>query len=316
MNTSAPPGREPYATPRYLLIAGTPKAGTTSLFRYLSDHPQVCAANRKETYFFARDFDYLGTCRLGETRADFDSYFSHCSAAGQLRLEATPYTLYASEAAQRIAAVLADPLVLFILRDPVSRLFSDYRFHVQREHPAARGSFGEFVEAQRGMKTVVPNLIELGCYAEFLPAFDRAFGRERVILLLFEELTARPQVVVQDLCRSIGLDPSFYQGYDFLAHNFTVNRRSARLSRAMIRLEPVVAELRARALRHRRTHELFEHAVNLGKRTYRRLNDQRPAEPEQIPPDLYQRLADFYRPSTEALARRLGRALPWKSATA
>ncbi|MBV7338510.1 sulfotransferase [Chloroflexi bacterium TSY] len=44
---------------QYLLIVGTPKSATTSLFRYLADHPDVCCANRKETYFFARELGWF-----------------------------------------------------------------------------------------------------------------------------------------------------------------------------------------------------------------------------------------------------------------
>lgn len=42
---------------QYLIIGGTPKAGTTSLYKWLSDHPDVCPSSLKETRFFL-DWDY------------------------------------------------------------------------------------------------------------------------------------------------------------------------------------------------------------------------------------------------------------------
>jgi hypothetical protein len=72
---------------RYLIIGGAPKSATTSLFRYLADHPQVCPCGQKETYFFAREFDFEKTCQVLETAEGFESYFLHCDERGKLRRE-------------------------------------------------------------------------------------------------------------------------------------------------------------------------------------------------------------------------------------
>ncbi|MEW6715877.1 MAG: hypothetical protein AB1345_00005, partial [Chloroflexota bacterium] len=87
---------------RFLIIAGTTRAGTTSLFKYLSDHPDVCAASVKETGFFL-DADYPNPpptkYRAEDGLSRYESYFSSCPEK-PVRLEATPGYLYSPGAPQ------------------------------------------------------------------------------------------------------------------------------------------------------------------------------------------------------------------------
>jgi hypothetical protein len=298
---------------RHLIMIGTPKSGTTSLFRYLSDHPQICPANRKETYFFARQFDYQRVCRLEPTRQAFDTYFSHCDDPGRLRLEATPYTLYARDAAQQIDALLPQAQALVILREPTARLFSDYRFHKERQHPAAAGSFAEFVRIQREMETgALPDLLELGCYADYLRPFYQIFGVERLIIIFFEDLASDPVGEMERLCRRINIRPDLYARYGFETHNQTVNARNPILHRVYMRMEPAAAQMRAALMRRPRWHHAFEIAVKRVKSFYRSLNNRPPEFKETLPPELAAELAEYYRPSVDALAELTGRPLPWK----
>jgi hypothetical protein len=305
--------RESFPEYQYLIIGGAPKSGTTSLFRYLSDHPQVCAANRKETFFFAREFDYKKTCAIDETRESFESYFTHRTCPEAMKLEATPYTLYARNAAEKIRALLPSVAMLFILRDPIQRLLSDYRFHVQREHPSARGTFDEFIEGQRQMRGNVPNLIDLGCYIKYLYPFIHTFGRKNIIILFFEEVFACPADAMRDLCNRLGIDRDFFSDYCFEVFNPTVAVRSSWLNRLSIRLEPIVADIRCRIMKNPVVLRHFEKALNKGKSVYFALNDGGPQRQEVIPIDLRDSLESYYRDFNLELAEYLGRPLPWKS---
>lgn len=298
---------------RYLILAGTPKSGTTSLFRYLSDHPGVCATNKKETYFFAREFDYQGTCTYSESLEDFGKYFTHCSDAGLLRLEGTPYTLYAKNAAQKIAGMLDSAAVAVILRDPLQRLISDYHFHVQREHPSAQKGFEHFIDWQLNMKGDTPNLIELGCYQKYLQPFLNIFGAQGVLVLFFEEFVGNTSAQMQSLCRQLGIDPGFYTGYNFDTHNQTISVRYSWLNSMSIKMEPLIAGTRARLMRSPGAHRLFESVVSLGKSAYRTINDRGGERKAAIPPDQLAHWEAYYQPFNQALAEALQRPLPWKS---
>ena len=298
---------------RYLIIGGAPKSATTSLFRYLSDHPEVCPANRKETYFFARKFDYGGICNTGESAQDFNEYFSHCPATASLRVEATPYTLYSEHAAGKIATLLPGAGILFILRDPVERLISDYYFHMQREHPAARDSFKEFLASQRRMKSGVPNLIELGCYLQYLRPFFDAFERNRVLILFFEEFKRDPFAEMRMLCATLRLDANFYSNYSFETYNKTLFIRNPWLNKASLQVENYVARARARLIHYPQVYTWFEKLLTYGKASYQRLNTRDPHPKPAIDPAVREELIHYYHPYNQSLSKVLGRSLPWPS---
>jgi hypothetical protein len=296
---------------QYLLIVGAPKSGTTSLFRYLSDHPEVCPANRKETYFFARKFDINKVCTIGDTLADFEKYFSHCCSSEKIRIEATPYTLYVEDAASKIATIIPNPSVLFILRDPVKRLISDYRFHLQREHPSTRGTLNNFIEWQSHKHGDIPGLLDFGCYIRYVRPFLNVLGRKRVHILFFEEFYANPKTETQILCDTLGIDGSYYTTYSFETHNPTINYRSSWLNKKYISLEPLVDELRARIFHSLRLRSIFEKFIALGKYAYRKINSSKNHE-IIFPPEVQKYLESYYKPYNDALSREVGRPIPWK----
>jgi hypothetical protein len=301
---------------QYLIIVGTPKSGTTSLFRYLSDHPGICAANRKETYFFARQFDYRNACTYAETLDDFNKYFAHCPEPDRLRLEGTPYTLYAKDAAKKISAMLGSATIMVILRDPLQRLVSDYFFHIQREHPSIKKGFEYFIDWQLNMKGDIPNLIEMGCYMKYLEPFYEAFGQQRVLVVFFEEFVRDTRSQLQTLCRQVGIDPGFYSDYNFDKYNQTVNVRYHWLNSLTIKIEPMIANARARLMGNPGAHRIFERVLSMGKSAYRLINDRGSGHKATIPPDQLVRWEAYYKPYNEMLADRLQRPLPWKSSRA
>jgi len=298
---------------QYLIIGGAPKSATTSLFRCLEGHPEVCPANRKETYFFARQFAFNKVFEDSETLESFEKYFSHCDSLDRLRVEATPYTLYSKGAAQKIAVLLPSAKALFILRDPIERLFSDYRFHIQREHPDARDTFEKFIENQLRLSSCVPNLLELGCYIEYLRPFFSTLGRSRVLILFFEEFKANIAAEIRKLCATLGINMELSHSCRLKIHNQTISVRYPWLNRVSIKAEPVVANLRAHAIHHPIVHRVFESIINAGKSAYRALNDDGLRNKEMIPPGVRTQLVDYYRPYNQALSKELRRPLPWKS---
>jgi hypothetical protein len=297
---------------QYLLIGGAPKCGTTSLFNYLAEHPQICPASRKETYFFAREFDYEKVCKFPENLDGFLTYFQHCRDDAQLLLEGTPYTLYSAGSSEKIKNLLDNSFVLFILRDPIRRFYSEFHFHKQINHPAARPTFKEFVENQVNMKTPVPNLLELGRYIQYLPAFLDIFGRDRVHILLFETLFKNITTEIPKLCERIGINPSFYKDYIFQSHNPTREIKYRSINQVYLKIEPVIADTKAKLMNHPRMYGVFNKFVNKGKSAYRSLNSRQSPSEETISPDMLDFLVDYYRPYNQALSKELNLELPWK----
>ena len=131
----------------YLIVGGVPKAGTRSLYKWLADHPRVCASSLKEPRFFldagyplpsAKRFD-------GTNLQEYTSFFKHGHEDTHLlKLDTTPDYLY-SKTALRIAELFPSAKIIFILRDQVERMVSWYKYACQKWLIATGMSFEDYV---------------------------------------------------------------------------------------------------------------------------------------------------------------------------
>ena len=112
--------------PDYLII-GAARAGSTSLYEYLGQHPAVMPALVKEVHYFTTDY------ARGESwyRAHFPIKARHRLSTmlhgAAVTGEATPYYLFHPAAPARIHALLPNVKLLAVLRDPVARAISQYQ---------------------------------------------------------------------------------------------------------------------------------------------------------------------------------------------
>ncbi len=166
----------------YLIIGGTTKAATTSLFTYLADHPAICAATYKETRFFlSSDYPLPSRYRYKGDIEEYNLLFSD-SDETQLRMESTPDYLYCEEARERIAASLPSAKLVFSLREPISRLISWYRFAKQIGKLPQTLSFDAYVEllftsTNHHNETEEQHLqtLQQGCYTVYLEHYFNRF---------------------------------------------------------------------------------------------------------------------------------------------
>lgn len=212
----------------FLIIGGTEKAGTTSVFEYLAMHPGVQASLRKETDYFRR-----GSC----SEAGYGEQFPP-GRAGRVRLEASPgYLGLAREVAPRIERTLKHCHLLFILRDPVDRFQSSYRFHRSKFYIPESLDIDRYVDMclafERGeiglsdtpfSKRWFLDVLPAGRYGDHLAHYLERFG-ERVMLLDFDRLNREPGPAVQDICEALDIDPGFYRDFDFFRANSTFQSR-------------------------------------------------------------------------------------------
>lgn len=212
------------APAKHLIIAGATRAGTTSLFNYLADHPRIRRSTIKETRFFM-DHDELKRMHRFEEGIDaYRSYFPDCPADA-VRLEATPDYMFRPIVAQRIAESLPDARIVVILREPIARLISWRRYAIQNGLLDASTTLAEFIRAQFDAESSGSALpqhmrsLQEGRYARFLAPWIDAFGPSRLIVCNYRDLLADPADVLRRVCDGIGVDPGFYDGYAFDIHN-------------------------------------------------------------------------------------------------
>ena len=220
--------------PIYMIIGGATKSGTTSLYKYLADHPQVCASSLKETRFFV-DPDYPLPVKFrfeDWSLAKYEEYFAHRSDK-PVRLEATPDYLYSPGTPKKIKTALPAVKLIFILREPVDRLISWFRFAKQVGQLPADCSFGEYVRLQ--LQTGGQNdkreqhlrALEQGRYSVYLKPYLELFGREDIYIAQYAGLKNNAKTLIAEICSFAGLDVTYYDNYYFDVHNRTIAIRNA-----------------------------------------------------------------------------------------
>jgi hypothetical protein len=297
-----------------LIIGGTTKAATTSLFMYLAAHPRICAASLKETRFFLdRDYPLFSRWGVEDGLEKYEGFFRHCQD-GLLRLEATPDYLYSPGAPEKIKASLPNVKLIFILREPVSRLMSWYRFAKQTGRLPERTSFQEFIALQshEGRQSDQQlQVLEQGCYSKFLRAYFELFDPSRIHIVFYEDLSENPARVLRSVCDFAALDSEFYSNFSFEVFNRTTSMKNSSFHGKYIQMR-----LRLRRFTHNKPaiHQALRRIKMLIEPLYLRVNTKA-AEETTASASFLKMLSDFYAPERKALAELLRIPLPaqWDS---
>jgi hypothetical protein len=218
--------------PNFLII-GTQKGGTTSLYRYLAEHPQVLPAFRKEVHFFCNQFD------RGESfyRAHFAT--SHSAERERTALglpvitgEATPYYLFHPLVPARASSLLPDARLIVLLRNPVDRAYSHYMHNRRkgrewREFEAAVeqeiATFGDETRAlddgvlKQAFNHQHYSYVQRGYYAEQLERWQQYFPRNRFLVIESDAFYTETGAWMERVCQFLHIDPPIKRGYP--AHN-------------------------------------------------------------------------------------------------
>ncbi|MGK7908047.1 MAG: sulfotransferase [Synechococcus sp.] len=217
---------------QFLIIGGTEKAGTTSLFNYLSQHPQLLGSVKKETDYFRQQ----GSLSLEDYLKEFPVH-----SGDRILLEASPgYLSRAEQVAGQLAEVLKNESVklIFILRDPAERLVSNFRFHKTKGNLPDDLSIQDFLDANitftKTGEMTLPAVkgdwfyqsFEQGFYDRLLANFYDVMPEGSIAIYDFEDFKTAPSQVVQDICKQIGVDASFYDDFDFFVFNRTIKPKS------------------------------------------------------------------------------------------
>lgn len=207
----------------FVIIAGQPKAGTTSLFDWLAQHPEVNPSTTKEARFFI-DQDYPLRSSFRFNGKNVDSYLKNFKSTGaQIFLEATPDYLY-NNAALEIEHLLPNAKIVVIVRDPIERIVSAYYFYKQRGFISGSWSLDEYVDEMAGLDIVkdtpIPMRVLEQCKAHYLERFQQEFGN-KLLTIYFKDLRNNPRSVYEQVCCHIGLEPLDH--VEFSASNATVS---------------------------------------------------------------------------------------------
>jgi hypothetical protein len=281
-----------------LLVAGVSRAGTTSMFHYLAQHPDVVGSDVKELRYFT-------PLRYGEPLAPVESYAAHFPRTGRHRyaLEATPGYFYGGRALARGIRRVCPPdtHVVVSLRSPLERCWSWFGFVKSRLRIPKDMTFETYVNRCEQLHLAgIDDRVEYqpfwglggGCYSRWLDEWVEEFG-DHFRLVFFDDLVETPQDVVSGLCEWLDLDRGPVDGFDFGVDNMTQQYRHQGLQKVAIGL-------------NRHAEPLFHNHRHV-KRVLRRgyyLVNRAPAQPG-MSAAMRARLTDFYRPHNKRLGEQL-----------
>jgi hypothetical protein len=204
--------------PNFLII-GAASSGTTSLYRYLAQHPQVFMSPMKETNFFAYEGmeplfagpapPYVAIRSITDL-ASFEALFSGVRSESAVG-EASPRYLYHPEAIERMKRHVPEARLIAILRHPVERAYSNF-VRALRDGIEPLTDFGAALQAeserrQRNWRDIF-RYREKGLYHAQLEPYLAAFGM-RVKIVLHDDLVTDAASLVRGLFGFLGVDESF-----------------------------------------------------------------------------------------------------------
>jgi Sulfotransferase family len=308
-------------TPNFFIV-GAPKAGTTSLFRYLDQHPQIYMSPIKEPHYFANEIRVenfsaemqsmpeAGTQALrsyldGPARekfsggpvtswVDYQKLFNGVTNQTAVGEASTCY-LWSSSAPQNIASAYPAAKIIMILRDPAERAFSQFRHMLS--FARKRVSFSEHLDA--GMASTSTRIseeypfLQFGSYYQQVLRYLNFFPRQCLHIGFYEDYSRAPVEFLRGICSFLGVDPEF--PFDFsekhmlasVPQSYTVNHalKSTGLWDLARKFSPAPVRAQLRRLAYQQPH-----AVTLS-------------------PMERARLVEYYRPDIQNLASLLNRDL-------
>lgn len=208
------------------VIPGVQKAATTTLHDLLGQHPRIWVSRPKELHFFDRRRDR----GLEWYSAQFTPGPEHLAWG-----ESTPRYLYQDVAREEMARSLPDARYVVMLREPVSRAYSQYWFARSRGVESLP-TFAEALAAEpariaqrRDRQPAKFSYLDRGHYLRQLQSLEDVVGRERILVHLLEDLIADSLAVLRDTCAFLGVEAPSPEVVVPMARNTfaapTLNRR-------------------------------------------------------------------------------------------
>ena len=204
----------PDAPPRLptFVIVGVQKAATSSIYTYLSQHPQIYTSSLKEPNFLERDWQqyYEAGGAHKASRIDTFEKYAHLfsGVTDEIAIgEASANCLFHhATSVPQIQRYVPDAQIVIALRHPAERAHSDYLMHLR---DAINGGPRRSLSEQIREHSEKSFIIRKGFYAEGVSHFMDAFGRDRVKVILYDDFCRNPQESMADLYQFLGVDPTF-----------------------------------------------------------------------------------------------------------
>ena len=214
--------------PNFIII-GAAKSGTTAIYHYLKQHPQVYMSPVKEANFFALEGDklqFFEPFAYPSERKPADNIEAYCElfedVTSEIAIgEASPWYLYSPRSAEKIHYYLPKAKLIAILRNPVERAFSHF-LDFRRDAKEPLTDFAQALQEEevriRDNWHPLWHYKQMGFYSVQLKRYFDRFDRNQIQVYLYEDFKNNPIIVMQEIFRFINVDETFVPDMS-LRHN-------------------------------------------------------------------------------------------------
>ena len=227
------------------LIIGTQRGGTTSLFHYLEAHPSIKAAVNKDLHFFDRKYHKGLAWYRGHFPTGIERYAAQAIRGGTLLTgEASPSYLFHPHAPGRVKQAVPYAKLIVLLRNPVSRAYSQYHHAVELGHETlsfedaigseeerTAGELEKILQDERYYSEAFKHrsYLSKGIYVEQLQAWMSLFPAEQFLILKSEDFYADPAATCKQVLAFLNLPPIELEREERLFKPYNTNIYSSRL---------------------------------------------------------------------------------------
>ncbi len=214
--------------PDYLII-GAQKSGTTSLYAYLNQHPQVVPAEKKEVHFFDLNFSNgvewyrQQFARMAKSISpENESYSEDKYIRGFITGEASPYYVFHPLVPQRVYQTFPQVKLILLLRNPVNRAISHY-YHEVKLGFESLSLEDAIAQEETRLQDETEKLLtqenyysfnhqhytylSRGKYVEQLTNWLKFFPKEQMLIIKTEELDSQPDMIMDRVWEFLKLPP-------------------------------------------------------------------------------------------------------------
>ncbi|MGE9296341.1 MAG: sulfotransferase family protein, partial [Puniceicoccales bacterium] len=219
-------------------LCGAPRGGTTSLYSWLGQHPDIYTPRNKEPQHFAPSLGVKSHRRMRiDSSADYQALFND-ALPGQIAGEGSTWHFIDPSSPERIHAFNPDAKILFVLRQPAELLFSWHGRLLESGYEEL--PFAEALDAEddRRAGKRLPTAFapreglyyrQIGRFAEVIERYRAVFPMEQIHVEFYEDLTTTPAETYSRVLRFIGLNEAFQA--DFSPKNARSAPQSQQLRR-------------------------------------------------------------------------------------
>lgn len=219
------------------LIGGAARSGSTSLYSFLKEHPEVCMSKIKEPQFFAENYErgvewYLNLFnQTGKNSSTFFNFISKlynvCEGNEKAIGEASTRYLHHKKAPKRIKSFNPNMKLIFILRNPIYRAFSNYKREIETR--GINDDFEDIIKNKEHPRW--DEYIARGNYYTHIKRYLKYFNKEQIHIIIFEHYITNFKEENRKILNFLGLDKKYSFDYEKIKKNKSIPPISTKVQR-------------------------------------------------------------------------------------